>query len=263
MEPMPIIKLPFGETIRRSFLYAFLNLDAFLKISSIWFLLLAYEIMTGYPSLCSFKEACTDDWRQNFSVICLSLSSIVISVAYCRYVILKTKYQFFSFSFGKRELKYLGYSMLLILIIVIPSLLIMSILSFLFHVLGLSPLLMRMVIIVPFIVAVICSRFFIILPAIAVDNEELTLPKIFALTRGNANKIFWGQVLMMIPVVLGLLILSSLFNYIEPENALLKLVFVAVLLLLSFFDTCLKCSFYSHVYQYIMYFARKHKEEQA
>lgn len=262
MEPMPIIKLPFWETLRRSFLYAFVNLDAFIRIASFWFLILIYEVLTGYPSLCSLEDGtCSDDWRQNVSVIALSLASIAISVAYCRHVISRRNYKYFSFSFGRRELKYLGYSLLLILIIGIPSVIITFVLAYTFSALGLPQSFLKIMIFIPFIVAVICSRFFIILPAIAVGNRKLTLKKAFALTKGNANKIFWGQVLMMIPVVLGLIILSVLYGYFGTENGLLNFVFVTILMGLSFFDTCLKCSFYSHVYQYFMYFYNKYRKE--
>ena len=51
METMPQIKLPFWECLRRSFFYAFVNFDAFVKIASVWFLILLYEIFAGFPSL--------------------------------------------------------------------------------------------------------------------------------------------------------------------------------------------------------------------
>lgn len=53
METMPQIKLPFWECLRRSFFYAFVNFDAFVKIASVWFLILLYEIFSGFSFICA------------------------------------------------------------------------------------------------------------------------------------------------------------------------------------------------------------------
>lgn len=264
MEPEPIIKLPFWETLRRSFLYAFANLDAFIRISSFWLLLLIFEAFTDYPALCTLNEdVCQKDWRENISVLVMALASISISVAYYRQVILRKKYNYFSFSFGRREINYLAYMLLLILIVAVPSAVLAFVITVLLSLISAPDGIMPFILIIPFVVAVICSRFFIILPAVAVGNRKLTLKQVFLLTKGNANKIFWGQALMMIPVLLGLVILSVLYNYFGVENPVLKFIVVAGLMLLSYFDTCLKCSFYSHVYQYFIYCDKKRREEKS
>lgn len=264
MEQEPIIKLPFWETLRRSFLYAFSNLDVFIRISSFWLLLMVFEALTDYPALCTLNEdVCRDDWRENISVLVMALASVAISVAYYQQIILRKKYSYFSFSFGRREITYLGYGLILILIIAIPTAVLAFVIIVIFSLVSVPDGIIPSVIIIPFAVTLICSRFFIILPAVAVGNHQLTLKRAFLLTKGNANKIFWGQTLMMIPIMLGIAVLSVLYNYFEVENTILKFIVVAGLMLLSYFDTCLKSSFFGHVYQYFMYFDKKRQEEKA
>ena len=232
METMPQIKLPFWECLRRSFFYAFVNFDAFVKIASVWFLILLYEIFTGFPSLCGLKDGgCPGATFQNISVVMVSLASVAVAVAFSRLVILREHVRPFAFSFGRRELKYLaGFSLILS--------------------------------VVPLIAGIVCARFFIVLPAVAVDDRELTMKRAFALTRGNANKIFWGQALMMLPVVITVTLLTMLYGALNLSGFLADLIMAFLLLGLSFFDAALKASYFSHVYQYFVYFWR-HPENQS
>ena len=130
METMPQIKLPFWECLRRSFFYAFVNFDAFVKIASVWFLILLYEIFTGFPSLCGLKDGgCPGATFQNISVVMVSLASVAVAVAFSRLVILREHVRLFAFSFGRRELKYLAYSLLLFLLIIVPAVMVMGIVA--------------------------------------------------------------------------------------------------------------------------------------
>ena len=232
METMPQIKLPFWECLRRSFFYAFVNFDAFVKIASVWFLILLYEIFAGFPSLCGLKES-------------------------------GCPVRPFAFSFGRRELKYLAYSLLLFLLIIVPSVMVMGIVAGILERIGANlPGVSLALSVVPLIAGIVCARFFIVLPAVAVDDRELTMKRAFALTRGNANKIFWGQALMMLPVVITVTLLTMLYGALNLSGFLVDLIMAFLLLGLSFFDAALKASYFSHVYQYFVYFWR-HPENQS
>lgn len=262
MEALPQINLPFWETIRRSFLYVFVNFEVFLKISAIWFLVLVFEVVFDFPSLCSMDMlTCRKDGYQNISIILISMASIAVTVAYCRGVILKSQYKFGTFHFGIRELKYLGYSLLLILIMMIPIFLSMLLTTKFLSLIGAPERFLVLVPLVALAVAIIGARFFIIFPAVAVDNKEIDMYQAFKLTKGNANKIFWGQILVMLPVILCYILLAAIYSAIIPTNDIIKFIFVAIIIGLSYFDACLKASFQSHVYQYIMYFAHQAQEK--
>lgn len=262
METIPQIKLPLWECLRRSFSYVLANFDAFVKIASVWFLVLIYEAVAGFPSLCGIREgACPSESLQNLSVVVISLASIAIAVGFCRHIILKEKVNYLHFSFGRRELKYLAYSLFLFLLIIIPSALIIGILANILKYVGVNiPGTSVIFILLPIIIAVICARFFIILPAIAVDDKDISLKVAFALTKGNANKIFWGQALMMLPVIIILTILSSLYDAMGLGGFVADFIMAALVLGFSFLDTALKAAYFSHIYQYFVYFW-KHSED--
>lgn len=256
MEGMPQIKLPLGECLRRSFLYVFANFDSFFKIASVWFFILVYEAIFGFPSLCGLKEgSCPSEGYQNLSVVMVSLASIAVAVGFSRQVVLKEHSRYFRFSFGRREIKYLAYSLILFLLIVVPSVVGIGILASILRIIGIQGGITTIImVIVPLIVATICSRFFIIFPAIAVEDKELDMKKSFELTKGNANKIFWGQAVMMLPVVVIVTLLSSFYEVMELGGFIGDFIFATLLLGLSFLDSALKSSYYSHVYQYFVYF---------
>lgn len=258
MNQNKIISLPFWETIKRSFLYPIVNIGVVMKIIGIWFLLLIYEVANGYPTICKLTDEGCSGISQNIAMLLLSFASISIAVAFSRNVILKTQYDKFTFSFGKKEWKYLGYNLLIILIVAVPSLLLVVLASYLSSFFRLD--ITNYVFIIPLLVTIVCSRFYLVLPATAVGNKSMDLKTSFALTNGNANKIFWGQILLMLPIALILLIISSIFAVIGSDSFIIKFVFVTMVMFLSFFDTCVKAGFYSHIYQYFLFFQDKTEE---
>lgn len=258
MNQSKIISLPFWETIKRSFLYPIVNIGVVMKIIGIWFLLLIYEVANGYPTICKLTEEGCNGISQNIAMLLLSFASISIAVAFSRNVILKTQYDKITFSFGKKEWKYLGYNILIILIVAVPSLLLVILASYLASVIHVN--IINYVFIIPLLVTIVCSRFYLVLPATAVGNKSMDMKSSFALTKGNANKIFWGQILLMIPIAIVLLVISAIFAAIGSDSFIIKFIFVAMVMFLSFFDTCVKASFYSHIYQYFLFFQDKGEE---
>lgn len=253
-----VINIPFFETLKRSFLYTIFNLDLAVKVCAVWSLIIIYEIFAGFPALCHLSEqGCGDKILQNISVLVLSLASIAIIIAYCRGLILKENSQRFVFSLGRRELKYLGLSLILVMIIAFP----VVILSLILKAFNASENASNILVLVLLINTIICSRFYLIFPAIAVDNKEINLRKSFAITIGNANKIFWGQFFMMIPVILLMMIISSLYKIFNNDGFIVNLIFVSMFIVTSFLDACFKASFYSHLYQYFIYFLNQEKKE--
>lgn len=250
----PLIKLPFWETCRRSFLYVMLNLPALAKISAVWFSLLIYDMFTGYPGICGIDDAaCQDSWQQHVSSLLMALAAVSIIVSFSRFVILKEPADKLRlFSFGRREAKYILYVLALIIAIMIPMLIVPLLMEF-------SPFAYYLVQITPIVMAIFYARYYLIFPAITVDNKEITLKKSFQLTKGNANKIFWGQVVMSIPVFAALIFISVIYKVLDVDNHFVKFIFEALILSVSFIDAALKSSFFAHVYQYFLYFDKKQK----
>lgn len=258
MDQNKIISLPFWETVKRSFLYPLVNIGVVMKIIGIWFLLLIYEVANGYPTICKLTGEGCNGISQNIAMLLLSFASISIAVAFSRNVILKTQYDKLTFSFGKKEWRYLGYNLLIILIVAVPSLLFVILASYLASIVNLD--ITNYVFIIPLAVTIVCSRFYLVLPATAVGNKTMDLKTSFAMTKGNANKIFWGQILLMLPIAITLLVISAIFAAIGSDSFIIKFIFVTLVMFLSFFDTCVKAGFYSHIYQYFLFFQDKKED---
>lgn len=261
METKPssnIIQLPFWETVRRSFLYVLENLDVYLKVSSIWFALLVYEMFNGFPSICNISTAgCYSDWRHKVSIILISLASIAVVIAFCRHIILKLPVKYFMFSFGRRELKYLLFNIIFIASITLCSILSIYVLAYLGQLLHLPDAFFNLTILIPLALTIYACRLFLVFPGIAVDDKEMTVKTSYHMTLGNANRIFWGQFLMMIPAAVLIYLTALLYNAIGSENYVVKFIFAVLILGLSFLDSCFKASFFSHIYQYFTYFQKK------
>lgn len=263
METKPssnIIQLPFWETVRRSFLYVVENLDVYLKVTSIWFALLIYEMFNGFPSICNISSNgadCYSDWSHKVSIILISLASIAVVIAFCRHIILKLPVKYFMFSFGRRELKYLLFNIVFIGVITLCSILSIFVIAYLGQILHLPESFFNFTILIPLALTIYACRFFLVFPGIAVDDKEMTVKESYRITLGNANRIFWGQFLMMIPAAILIYLVALLYNAIGSDNYFIKFIFAVLILVLSFLDSCFKASFFSHIYQYFTYFQKK------
>ena len=251
------IKLPFWETIKRSLSYAFSNLSIFFKLSSFWMLILIYEICSGFPLICRITdENCPNSITRNISLVALSIASVSISVAFIRNMILKEKVKYFQVKFGAKEALYLLYRIVVLLMIFVPSIALVVLFGTLILNNGMSPEYLDYLIIIPIFFAIIVARCSLVFPAVSVGNKAIGIRKSFQLTCGNANKLFWGQVIMMIPTVVFAAVLSFIYQSVDgTDTVAVKVVFAALIMLVSYFDACLKSSFHSHIYQYFMYFA--------
>ncbi len=264
-ENKPVIILPFWETIRRSFSYILTNFNALVKISAAWFaLLLVFDMFTNFPSLCSLNAAvCNGGWAQNVSLAALTVSAIAVIISYIRHIVLHADYSgYWNLSFGKRELRYIGAAFVFILIIAVPSFIYGFVAGFVGAILGADKIIFTQIFFLGLLVMLVfCARFYLVFPAVALDNREVGFRKSFRITKGNTNKIFWGQMVIMLPVFAALLILSVLFRAIGSDSYVVKMLFAFLMLSVSFLDAGLKASYFAHIYQYFMYFSQKQEAE--
>lgn len=255
------INLPLWETVRRSFAYVVANSVPLVKISVAWLvLLLVFDMFTGFPSLCSLNSAvCNGGWAQNVSMVALSFSSVAVIVAFIRQIVLHIQYAgFWNLNFGKREIRYILAGFIFIAIIAIPAFLYGVLTGFAGVFYQIDRLIFTQIFFIGLLVMlIICSRFYLVFPAVAVDNREVSFRKSFAITKGNTNKIFWGQMVIMVPIFVALLILSVIYRAFGSDNYILKMTFSFLMLAVSFIDAGLKAAYFAHIYQYFMYFYQK------
>ena len=98
----PMINLPFGESLKRTYLYVFANFGKAMKICSFWIvLMLAADVLMSFPSQCREGQNCIG-WQSNVSMLLSVIASASVSVSFARTVILKEEYDWFRISLGGR-----------------------------------------------------------------------------------------------------------------------------------------------------------------
>ena len=88
----------------------------------------------------------------------------------------------------------------------------------------------------------------------------MKLKKSFEITKGNSNKIFWGYIVMSLPIIFLMTLLGVAGNLVA-DSLPLRLCFSAVFLLLIYLNVAVKMSFNAHLYQYFVYFDNKRTED--
>ena len=265
MNKEAIIVLPWLECLNRSFGYFLVNLKTVLAIVVLGLLVVAYEALTETPLFCSMAqiENCTAAPSAYMGVVALTtLFSAYVMVAFARFVILKDRPRPFAFRFGVRELKVLGYQLA---IDVIPGVIFGQILGAMVFYMGRhqdiwSKQLFLLVMIGILAAMIMLSRLSLVLSGAAVDNENMSLKKSFEITKGNSNKIFWGYIVMSLPIIF-LMTLLGVAGDMVADNLALRLIFSAVFLLLIYLNVAVKMSFNAHLYQYFVYFDNKRTED--
>lgn len=254
------IKLPLFETVFRSFTCILKNFKPFLKICSFFIVLWLIELATNLPSLCSADEAyCRTDSVGSFMTFLHYLAATIISVSIIRFIILKETTSWFHFHFGKNNIKFIAYNILIALMIIIPSALMIMIGGMSQH--NNSSIFMTKFFvslgIATFIgLCIYCFRLCLVYAGAAINDKSMTLSKSHTLTSGNMLKIFIGQVLLVIPTIILVAIVYNVYS-LSDWGYTGKSIFVLIGMLISFFDSAVKASYYSHMYQYFIYFSNK------
>ena len=262
MKEQKIINLPFLETLSRSFMYTLYNWELFLKVISVGVIAVLWEMFNGFPVLCSFSDAeCVGGAAQSVSSLLILLISVGIIVNYCRAIILKAPIDFRSGGFFRRVLFYILASFLLMLTIVVPFILLTLLYGMILGFIGMENDVGNMTYLFSAVILVawcIClAPVFLVFAAITVDDKSITVKQAYALCKGNFNKIFWGQTLLMIPVAIVVYLLALLYQAMGVESYVVKFIFMVLALALSFLDSCFKASFFAHIYQYFTFYKDK------
>lgn len=247
------IELPLWETVKRSFLYTFYNGSLFFKMLTFGVILVAYEVLSGFETLKAFSPdiaAINNEGQATIGSLLNMLVSVAITINYCRFIILKEPVDFGSVAFFKRLMVFFISLMLFSIIITIPMV-------FAMFVAQTYPLIYLGLIIGLFALVIWMSPIFLFFVGIAIDNKKLNLKEAFTLGDGNRNKIFWGAILMMLPCAVLTILLGIGYTVLLSDSYIVKFLFSLSFIILSIFDTCLKSSFFAHVYQYLTFYKKE------
>lgn len=256
------VKLPLIETIVRSFMYVIKNLSVLAKICSVFLLLWIAEILAGLPALCSADESyCRFDAVSRILMLLMYLSSAIVSVNTIRGIILKQEFKWFHLPAGRYTVSYIGYTLLIATMIIIPSALILMITGAGQYagISGQTAAFLHAAFLATFIgLSIFCFRLYLVFAASAIGDKEMTLSKSYALTKGNMLKIFLGQMLLVIPTILIVIIVLNIYQMTE-WGLVGNSVFVLLGMICSYFDAAVKASYHSHLYQFFIYCSKNNK----
>ena len=262
-----IINLPLLESVKRTYLYFIANFKTVTNVALVWVgIVFLADCLVRFPSLCS-GEGC-NEWSNKLFVVLEIVAGMAVSVAFSRAIILKEKRHWKQISLGLRELKYLGYSLFILALLILSILFAGMLTALLFGTdmkaasMAMRPNALLFYFIVVIIASIYSSRFSLILPAVAVDDKELNLKKSFQISTGNSIKIFAGIILSTLPTMLLLFFLGTAMNALQIEGIIAQIVFSFLSIALSLINTMLKACYLAHIYQYFMYFYNQSKEEE-
>ncbi|MBE6458432.1 MAG: hypothetical protein E7010_01305 [Alphaproteobacteria bacterium] len=251
------IKLPLIETISRSFKYFFENINAYTRLASLGLVVVLFDMFTNFPTLCSMRGIdCAQTWQQSVSTFLLMLISVAGIILYCRNIVYKTMTMGWG-SFLRSLALYILFSIFMVLLIAIPSIVLMILYGMVVPNAGSHVIFDKLMLFIPLLIAIAVAPMFLIFPAIAVEDKSFSLKKVFNLAKGNYNRIFWGQFLMMIPGGCIIFLLNWLYKIIGIDNFVMNEIFIIVVIAVSLADTCLKASFFAHIYQFFKFYDEK------
>lgn len=259
METQELHKLPFWETVGRSFKYVFKNKALIKAVLPVVGALAILQIIIGLPLLCSFTgNNCAMDASRIITLSSLLIASVGIIINYCRTIICKVEVDFISFKFWKRLLSYLLASFVLSFVILVPSFVCIFGVAVFFNAVGMGDLAVASSVLIPFLFAIVFAPLFMVFPAIAVEDYKiLNFKKLFQLVKGNHNAVFWGQFLLMMPYWVLFQAFAALYALIGVDIYAVNLIFVIIGLALGVMDACFKGAFFAHIYQFFKFYENK------
>ena len=246
-------KLPFWETVGRSFKYVLKNRKLLIALIPVVAFLAVIQLILKAPVMCAYNERfCVNSWQNTLGGIVLVLTAVGIIINYCRSIVCKEKVDFRSLNFFKRAGFYILWSFLMTFVIGIPVSIVVIVLS----VTGVNVnLLLLISMCLFFVLGTVLAPLIIAFPALAVDDYKLiNLSKLFNLCKGNKMAIFFGQFVIMFPYML----LSKMFAYIYAligvNNFVLNACFVIITLMMAVLDASFRGAFFAHIYQFLKYY---------
>ena len=250
-----IKKLPFGETVGRSFKYVLKNKELLRAIIPVVGVLTIIQILLGFPAMTSIKTVTLSHAKIYLGALSLAFAAIGIIINYCRSIVCKASVDYLSLKFWKRLGIYFVFAGIFTVIVAIPTLLLITFIAML----GLSQIMtMVLAMVITLAICISLTPLFLAFPAIAVDDYEIIKPKkLYEMAKGNFNTIFWGQFSLMVPYWVVLQMLISAYYLIGVNNYVVDLIFVIAVLFIGMIDAGFKGAFFAHIYQFFKFYDKK------
>ena len=254
MENQTTHKLPFWETLGRSFKYSLKNKQLLLGILPVILVLVFIQIALNLPFACSFGAGqCSTGAGYYLTLLSFVAAASGIIINYCRSIICKADVDFTSFRFWRQLGLYIAAKIVMLLIIMLPSVAVIMAIAYLS---GFSEaVLIAGIVLVPLLFSILFAPLFLIFPAIAVeDYQTINRKKLFETTKGNYNAIFWSQLILSVPYWILFRMCIEIYQIIGINNYLINLLFVIAAMFLAMIDACFKGAYFAHIYQFFKFY---------
>lgn len=255
-------KLPFGETLKRTFAYVWNNKKIMLAILPILLALIVVQIILTLTSSCDPKlEDCSNTWQNIAVSIAFVVLNIGIIINYCRHIVLKEELNFTSLSFWKSTVLYFLASIVLGIFLAIPVIFLAIFLAVVTSSFASAEFIAVLMYAIILIECILFTPLFLIFPCIAVkDYEMLSIKKLFRLVKDNHNRVFWGMLVASLPCFLFLVIIGLVaFAIYGTETVRDSLSFWLLGVVVQAINTCIRGSYYAHIYQFFKFIEKREK----
>ncbi len=258
------VKLPVFKTIKTSFKVYFKNYLPLLRLVGAWILLdFLCDALFGFPSLCEkggLDSVCpSKTGSATIPSIVANICYIASMCAFYRYMLAGNKEKY-SGKFGKAELKFIGYALLMLLaviaIIMVPVLIsvMLKYSSPIEHVWE-GQVVIIFALLSLFAIIYIQQRVMLVFPAAAILRPSFSMKKSWKMTRGNVFRIFAVTSLsqIVVAIVSFVLVFVSIIVAAKLANTfvfyliviLTKVVVISILMLSTVVN--------SAIYDFFMY----------
>ncbi len=254
MNNKEIKKLPFWETIGRSFKYVFKNTDLIKAILPVIGVLVVVQIIFNFPMMCSvgLSNQCSNGMANDVHILITALAACGIIINYCRSIVCKADVDYTSRNFFKRLGFYFVASICLSVLIGIPTFAI----TVLGAVIGLNEIALQLLVYATFLgLGIFFAPILMVFPAISVDDYKIiNWNKLYSLVKGNHGAVFWGQLLIMVPYWILYRTITELYLLINATGWVANFIFITMFIALAIMDACIKGAFFAHIYQYFKFY---------
>ncbi len=257
------IKMPFWETLRRTFAYVWNDRKMLLAILPILIAFIILKFVLQQTSSCNPALENCNNWQELTLSIALIVMNIAIIINYCRKIILKDDPNFTGKRFWKGAVFYFIATMVYFFLILLPLVVLIPLTMLIGSSasagsIGWGLLSLYVIIFAEFVLAAPLLLWF---PSIAVeDYKMLSIKKLFRLVKGNHNKLFWGMFVTNIPLfVLLVVIILAAGAFFGADNLRNSNSLWLLGMVVQALNTCLKGSYYAHTYQFFKFVEKKEK----
>jgi len=249
--------MPLKETLKRTFSYVWNDKSKLLNVAIITVVLSLIMLALQYVNLCS-TPAYNEKWHDGLMTVIFNLINISIIICYCRQILQKDKLSLKSKAFIKSVVFYVLTVFALSIVVMVPILMVAVLLGLLGVDLGVASVILIGVLLA---VLIYTAPLLLVFPAIAVEDKTfLSIKKLFSLTSGSYNKMFWGLFLSTLPVGILMGIIAIVYMQIFGVDSLQDSVFIQICgIVAQLINSYIKGSYYSHIYQYFKFVDKKKK----